>query len=143
MNRTGFLRLIGVGGSGLVLPASMTSAPAVDAQSAPDWHLEFRSTARTASSAHPLSNAVLRRDIETGEAALFDFGANVITEKHVFVSVPGCEGNGWLIGTALDLDRQVSVLSVFAAGALADGPVVQARLPYPVPLGFHGNWKGA
>ena len=120
-----------------------TEFPRVDPRHTGERYRQLYTTVRTESAAHPLSNGVMRRDIDGGETEHYDFGANVITEEHVFVPGEGGEGDGWLIGTALDLEERVSLLSVFRAGALADGPVAQAQLPYPVPLGFHGNWKGA
>jgi len=117
--------------------------PRVDPRRTGERYRQLYTTVRTDSAAHPLANGLLRRDIDRGETERYDFGENVIAEEHIFVPVARGERSGWLIGTALDLDRRVSLISVFRADALADGPVVQAHLPYPVPLGFHGNWSGA
>lgn len=125
-----------------ILPEE-TEFPRVDPRRTGERYRQLYTTVRTRAAAHPLSNGVLRRDIDSGETEYYDFGANVITEEHVFVPGEAGEVEGWLVGTALDVDRQVSLISVFRAGALADGPVAQAHLPYPVPLGFHGNWKEA
>ena len=46
----------------------------------------------------------------------------------------------WAIGTALDLTTNATMLSIFDALNLAAGPIVQARLPYALPLGFHGTF---
>jgi carotenoid cleavage dioxygenase len=46
----------------------------------------------------------------------------------------------WIVGTALDTRNEQTVLSVFDVRGLADGPVVQARLPYSIPLGLHGTY---
>ncbi len=83
---------------------------------------------------------VARWDIESGEAETYIYGPGFIPEEHVFVPRPGAgtEADGWLIGTALDLERGVTQLAVFDAIRLADGPRAVARLPYPLPLGFHG-----
>lgn len=64
-----------------------------------------------------------------------------MVEEHLFVPRRdglGREGNGWLVGTALDLVRREMVFSVFEARRLADGPVAQARMPRVMPLGLHG-----
>ena len=63
-------------------------------------------------------------------------GSQTIVEEHLFV--PDGNGPGWLIGTVHDLAQKKTVLSCFAAGALNDGPVAQATLPYALPLGLHG-----
>lgn len=86
-------------------------------------------------------NTVLRRDVETGKTDAFDYGENMMVEEHIVVPrVDGKEGAGWAIGTALDVANNVTMLSVFDALNLAAGPIVQARLPYALPLGFHGNF---
>jgi carotenoid cleavage dioxygenase len=59
-----------------------------------------------------------------------------MVEEHVFV--PDGPGPGWVLGTALDFVQQKTLLSCFAADALAAGPVAQATLPYALPLGLHG-----
>ena len=125
-----------------ILPEE-TEFPRVDPRRTGQRYQQLYTTLRTDAAAHPLANGLLRRDLERGTTDAYVFGANVIAEEHVFVPGKGGEGDGWLIGTALDLDRQVSLISVFRAGALSQGPVAQGALPYPVPLGFHGNWKGA
>ena len=43
------------------------------------------------------------------------------------------DGDGWLVGPFLDLERGASGLSVFDASHLADGPLWQGALPYPLP----------
>ena len=83
---------------------------------------------------------VVKRDLERGTAESFDYGPGRIPEEHIFVPKPGGrrEDDGWLIGTVLDWKKGVSGLSLFDARAVAAGPVAQAWLPYPLPLGFHG-----
>ncbi len=83
---------------------------------------------------------VAKRDLETGALDSFDYGPGAIPEEHLFVPRPGGvrEDDGWLIGTVLDWRRGATGLSVFDARAIPAGPVAQAWLPYPLPLGFHG-----
>ena len=50
------------------------------------------------------------------------------------------EGDGWLAGPFLDVRRGATGLSVFEATRLADGPLWQGILPYPLPLGLHGTF---
>jgi len=89
-------------------------------------------------------NAILRRDVETGQIDIFDYGENIMVEEHIVVPrVDGKEAAGWAIGTALDLATNTTTLSVFDALSLAAGPIVQARLPYELPLGFHGAFAAA
>jgi carotenoid cleavage dioxygenase len=89
-------------------------------------------------------NAIQRRDLETGRTDPFDYGENIMVEEHIVVPrVDGKEGAGWAIGTALDVANNATMLSVFDALNLAAGPIVQARLPYVLPLGFHGTFAAA
>ena len=83
---------------------------------------------------------VVKRDLDRGTAERFDYGPGRIPEEHIFVPKPGGRGeyDGWLIGTVLDWKKGVSGLSAFDAREVEAGPVAQAWLPYPLPLGFHG-----
>ncbi len=85
---------------------------------------------------------VVKRDLEGGKAEIFDYGPGKIPEEHIFVPKPGGqrEDDGWLIGTVLDWQKGVTGLSAFDARAVSAGPVAQAWLPYPLPLGFHGTF---
>jgi carotenoid cleavage dioxygenase len=64
-----------------------------------------------------------------------------MVEEHVFVprhDGKEREADGWLVGTALDLQREQMLFSVFDAGALADGPIAQASMSRVMPMGLHG-----
>ena len=85
-------------------------------------------------------NALQRLDVESGRTDAFSFGAQVRLEEHLLVPKPGStrEGQGWLLGTGFDVQRQRSFATVFDAEAISAGPLAQVWLPYWVPLGFHG-----
>ena len=89
----------------------------------------------------PGFGAIARTDVESGRSERFVFGAQAIVEEHVFV--PDGAGPGWILGTVLDVGRKRTLLSCFAAGDLAAGPVAQATLPYALPLGLHGVFVAA
>jgi carotenoid cleavage dioxygenase len=90
-------------------------------------------------------DGVRRLDVETGRIEVFGYGDFVMAEEHLFVPDPhaSAEGEGWLLGTSLDVRAGVTRLSVFDAAHLSDGPVATARLPYALPLGLHGNFRSA
>jgi all-trans-8'-apo-beta-carotenal 15,15'-oxygenase len=69
----------------------------------------------------------------------------VLAEEHIVVPRPAAtaEGDGWLIGTVLDVARRRTAVTVFDALRLADGPVARAWLPFALPLGFHGRFRPA
>ena len=87
------------------------------------------------------ANQLVRFNRDTGKTQQFDYGLNTIAEEHIFVPKPGgSEGDGWLLGTSYNWREQITSLSVFNAMAIADGPISTARLPYALPLGFHGKF---
>jgi carotenoid cleavage dioxygenase len=90
-------------------------------------------------------SAVARRDLHTGALDRFDYGPQTLVEEHLVVPRPGSatEGDGWLVGTVLDIKAQVTRVCVFDALHLADGPLVTATLPYALPLGLHGTFAGS
>ena len=89
----------------------------------------------------PLWGAIASTNVETGVSQRYRYGPHTIVEEHVWV--PDTRGPGWVVGTALDYARKQTLLSCFAADALADGPVAQATLPYALPLGLHGVFVAA
>jgi carotenoid cleavage dioxygenase len=89
----------------------------------------------------PLWGAIASTNVETGASQRYRYGPHTIVEEHV--CVPDVRGPGWVLGTALDYARKQTLLSCFAADALADGPVAQATLPYALPLGLHGVFVAA
>ena len=78
--------------------------------------------------------------VETGSAQRYSFGADRLIEEHVLVPDPSDPSGPalWAVGTALDLQRGRTVMSVFRADQISDGPVAQATLPYAIPVGLHG-----
>ena len=63
-----------------------------------------------------------------------------IPEEHVFVPRGTAEGDGWLLGPFLDVERRAAGTHVFDARRLSDGPLWEGVLPYPVPLALHGTF---
>jgi all-trans-8'-apo-beta-carotenal 15,15'-oxygenase len=90
------------------------------------------------------TGGIVRRDLESGATDMHRFGSLMLVEEHVYVPrAGGAEGEGWLIGTHLDVGAGVTKLAVFDAMKLSDGPLAVASLPYTLPLGLHGNFVGA
>lgn len=115
--------------------------PRVDPRNVGRRYAQVFSAARVDAGDRPGFDAVMRLDVTTGRHDTFRYGADVMVEEHVFVprrGGSGREGDGWLVGTALDLDRKQMLFSVFDAQHLADGPVAQASMPRVMPLGLHG-----
>jgi all-trans-8'-apo-beta-carotenal 15,15'-oxygenase len=91
----------------------------------------------------PLLDTVARLDLKSGRIERFRYGGAVVAEEHLFVPRPGgAEGEGWLLGSALDLARPRTLFSVFDAQRLADGPLVQGEMARTLPVGLHGTFVG-
>ena len=74
-------------------------------------------------------------DVETGGTQRFTYGDDWLVEEHVFAARSGVERCDWIVGTAIDLRARQTVLSVFEADGISNGPMLQARFPYALPLG--------
>ena len=87
---------------------------------------------------------VLRRivslDPDGGVVDHWSYPPHQLPEEHVFVPRGPGEGDGWLLGPFLDVTRRAAGLRVFDARRLADGPLWEGTLPYPVPLALHGTF---
>ncbi len=77
-------------------------------------------------------------DPERGAVESWEYPRHQVPEEHVFVPHGNDEGEGWLIGPFLDTRRRAAGVNVFEAARVADGPLWQGILPYPLPLGLHG-----
>jgi all-trans-8'-apo-beta-carotenal 15,15'-oxygenase len=120
--------------------------PCIDRRKVGSRYQQLYHTARLAlADERPGFDGVRRLDLETGETDAFGFGDRFLVEEHIFVADPASaqEGAGWLIGTALDVVRGQTVLSVFDAMHLSEGPLARAWLPYALPLGLHGHFEAA
>jgi len=82
-------------------------------------------------------------DVESMTTQRFRYGDDWLVEEHLLVpdATDPAGPARWIIGTALDLKQQVSVVSAFDAQSIASGPVAQCRLPYALPLGLHGRFE--
>jgi len=78
-------------------------------------------------------------DIDSGATRRFSYGDDWQVEEHLLIAPPGETVPRWIVGTALDTKAQSTVLSVFDVEHLSDGPIAQAHLPYPLPLGLHAS----
>ena len=76
-----------------------------------------------------------------GNAHRWAYSSHQIPEEHVFVPRGAAEGDGWLLGPFLDIDRGATGLNLFDANHIGDGPLWQGVLPYPLPLGLHGTFE--
>ena len=88
-------------------------------------------------------NAVARVHPDGGDADRWPCPPHQIPEEHVFVPRGAAEGDGWLLGPFLDVARRASGLRVFDAAHVADGPLWEGMLPYPLPHALHGTFSAS
>lgn len=81
------------------------------------------------------ADAIVRVEPAGGRIERFDFGPDVM------VSEPLPAGPAHVLTMGLDGKRRRSFLAIFAAVAIADGPVATAWLDRPLPATFHGLWQ--
>jgi carotenoid cleavage dioxygenase len=81
-------------------------------------------------------------DTASGKSDAYRFDAGWQVEEHVLVPRANArsEADGYLVGVAQDARRAQTVLTVFDAARVKDGPLALARLPYRAPHCFHGNY---
>jgi len=91
---------------------------------------------------HPMLSGVAVFDDRQEKLVTFRYPDHQIPEEHLFVAAPGSEPEaaGWIVGTALDVKRDRTLLNVFDVTALDAGPLATATLPYALPLGLHGKF---
>ncbi|MEM7701693.1 MAG: carotenoid oxygenase family protein [Pseudomonadota bacterium] len=92
----------------------------------------------------PFPHAIATWNWQSGQSDRFDFGSNQLVEE--FQYAPGQstrEGDGWLIGSTLNLEAGVSELHLLRAGNVAAGPIASWRSDVALPISFHGVFTGA
>ncbi|MEX0284954.1 MAG: carotenoid oxygenase family protein [Paracoccaceae bacterium] len=87
-------------------------------------------------------DTLVRIDHQRERLDTYGYPDTEMAEEHVFVPHPDstAEQKGWVVGTSLDIAKRHSVLYVFNAEHIADGPVARMPLPMAIPLGLHGNF---
>lgn len=90
----------------------------------------------------PFPHALAKWDWQTGRGERHDFGDHQLVEEFLFVPRGAGENDGYLVGTTLNLTERATELHILDAARLDDGPLVTWRTAMPLPLGFHGTWRG-
>lgn len=90
-------------------------------------------------------DAVAVVDTDSGKVDQYRFDSDWQVEEHVLVprKTARSETDGYLLGVAQHLTTKQTVLQVFDAAKVANGPIAQARLAYRAPICFHGNFLAA
>jgi carotenoid cleavage dioxygenase-like enzyme len=89
----------------------------------------------------PLARGVGLFDWQMGTARTFDFGARQLVEEFLFVPRGADEGDGWLVGTTVNLDARATELHLLDARRIEAGPIATWRADVALPVGFHGTFQ--
>jgi len=91
---------------------------------------------------------IARIDMENLRSQSYDFGPGKFCSEPVFVPIPGYRYSpstgkepGWLLTEVYDSEKQKTLLAIFRADCISDGPLARAYLNQVIPLGFHGFWR--
>lgn len=125
------------------LQAHHAEFPRIDPRFVGRRHTKLFMAERVAVSNRPGFDCVARLDLDSGKVDRYRYGTDVMVEEHVFIparTASAREGEGWLVGSALDLRSRRTLISVFDARRLAQGPLAQGSMDRAVPLGFHGTF---
>lgn len=90
----------------------------------------------------PLARGVAVTDLKAGRTESYDLGPGHVAEEAVFVPRPGgsAEGDGWLVGSSINLKARATELQVYDARRVAAGPICTWRANAALPAGFHGTF---
>ncbi|WP_101757963.1 carotenoid oxygenase family protein [Oceanicoccus sp. KOV_DT_Chl] len=86
-------------------------------------------------------SGVIRYDMDSGDAAFYDYGEGVNAGEPVHIPNPDSEKeeDGYLMAYVTD-PKQGAFLSILSAGDIERGPLAKIFIPSRVPNGFHANW---
>lgn len=94
----------------------------------------------------PIGNAplqaLLKQDLQTGEAQLWSEAPRGFMGEPVFVPKPGgtAEDEGWVLCLIYNAARQCSDLIILDGQNIEAGPVARLKLKHHVPYGLHGSF---
>lgn len=86
--------------------------------------------------------ALLKRDLHTGEEQLWSEAPRGFMSEPVFVPHPQgtAEDEGWVLCLIYNAARQCSDLTILNAQDIAAGPIARLKLKHHVPYGLHGSF---
>ena len=110
--------------------------PRVMPQSVGRRHRKLAVLSSAARNAEHILDTVNLVDTDTGKGDSFRFDAGWLAEEHVLVPRRNARSEtvGYLLGVVQDARRGETLLSVFDAAHVADGPLALARLGYRTPI---------
>ncbi|MGB3768756.1 MAG: carotenoid oxygenase family protein, partial [Phormidesmis sp.] len=86
--------------------------------------------------------ALLKRDMETGESQLWSAAPRGFSGEPLFVARPDAEqeDDGWLLLWLYNAECDRTELAIFNAQDITSGPIAKLNLKHRVPYGLHGSF---
>ena len=86
--------------------------------------------------------ALIKRDMETGEEQLWSAAPRGFGGEPLFVARPDAdqEDDGWLLLWLYNAERDRTELAIFNAQDITPGPIAKVNLKHRVPYGLHGSF---
>ena len=86
--------------------------------------------------------ALLKRDMQTGETQLWSAAPRGFGGEPLFVARPGAEqeDDGWLLLWLYNAEGDRTELAIFNAQDITSGPIAKLNLKHRVPYGLHGSF---
>ncbi len=96
----------------------------------------------SADSDAPRFDALIKFNRTHNSKQVYEFGAGIFAGEFVFAQRDNSqvEDDGYLLGFAQNEQTQQSILYVFDAQKIGQGPIAQVIMPVRVPYGFHGTY---
>lgn len=88
-------------------------------------------------------DALIRYEVDTGSAQVYEFGAGRQPDEAVFAPVGAGADEGYLLSMVYVAADNRSETHVFDATDIRKGPIARIVMPRRVPFGFHGDWVPA
>ena len=86
--------------------------------------------------------AIIKRDLQTGERQLHSFAPNGYVSEPIFVPKPNAqaEDEGWVLTLVYDGSKHRSKLAILDGQNLAGKAIALLHLTHHIPYGLHGSW---
>ena len=86
--------------------------------------------------------ALIKRDMKTGEEQFWSAAPSGFTGEPLFVARPNAEreDEGWLLLWLYNAERDRTELAIFNAQDISCGPIAKLNLKHRVPYGLHGSF---
>ena len=92
-------------------------------------------------------SGIARIDMKTLKSESYDWGKGIFCSEPVFIPKPNHiyspdsdTESGWVLTEVYNSRKLKTLLAIFSANHVTEGPVAEAYLNHSMPLGLHGFW---